>query len=48
MFLSASLRDAPLTASEPLINHAPKRRDRSPFFIEEVFEEPWFVEWRWI
>src|SRR2546421_12587345 len=42
------LRNSSIAASESLIQDAPKCSDRPPLFIEEVFEEPWLVEWRWI
>src|SRR2546421_12069922 len=40
------LSNSSLTASKLLIHNAPKCRDSFPLFIEEVFEEPWFIERR--
>jgi hypothetical protein len=45
-FKKIGLGDSPLAGSETLINHAPKRNYSFSFFIEEVFEEPWFIEGR--
>src|SRR5437588_11089750 len=42
------LSNFPLSGRKPVINHTPKHNHRSSFFIEEVFEEPWLIEWRWI
>jgi hypothetical protein len=46
--IGSRLGNFSIATSKPLIHDAPKYSDSLPLFIEEVFEEPWLIEFRGI